>query len=74
MTFKHNFYDEGTGLLLFTMPFMDRTLRIDDLFRRDGVNYKIESVLMIMDTTTQNQGLESEYSIPIVEVKVSIVP
>jgi len=74
MVFRYQVYDETSGLLLFSMPFMDRTLREADLFRRDGTVYKVESVLMIVNTTTQPQGEESEYANPTAEIKVSVVP
>ena len=47
---------------------------MDDLFVRDGTKYKIESVLMILDTTAHQQGLDSDYVTPVAEVKVTVVP
>ncbi len=73
MVFRYEVYDDSSGELLFKMPFMDRTLREPDLFRRDGTVYKVESVLMVMNTTTQPQGEESEYGNPTAEIKVSVV-
>lgn len=74
MTFTYRILDEVTGNLLFSCPNMDRELRMDDILSRDGTIYKVESVLMIMNTTGHSEGQESDYSRPVAEVKVTVVP
>ena len=48
MVVRYHILEEGTGNFLFTIPFMDRELRMDDLFVRDGVTYKVESSILIL--------------------------
>ena len=65
--------DEVTGNFLFPIAFMDRELRLDDLFKRDGVVYKVESVLLLLETHSHTDG-SVDYDQPIAEVKVTVVP
>ena len=73
MVVINHILEETSGDFMFSMPFMDRELRMDDFFKRDGVTYKVESVMLILDTHSHPGG-SNDYNQPIAEVKVSIVP
>ena len=73
MVITTHILDEGTGNFLFPITFMDRELRMDDLFKRDGITYKVESVILLLETHSHIDG-SRHYDKPIAEVKVTVVP
>ncbi len=70
---KYEIYEEGPGILLYTLPFYSFSLSDGDYLVLDSIHYKIEKVVHYFESTGGGPG-GLGFGQPITKVEVSVVP